>query len=136
MLQYCSSEKKSVKLLKIALLRSYLGRNWASMGHTQNQAQFFFVEITKGDHKLSRTFYFIRISYVLTELWMIFCDMLSCVIFCCHFWQKNVCRNILSIPCSSYDSLKKWIDIFNCLYCKYQGCSLGYALLQSSPSTK
>ena len=34
---------------------------------------FFFLEITKGDHTLLRTFYFIKISYVLTELWMIFC---------------------------------------------------------------
>ena len=44
MLQYCSSEKKLVKLLY------------------QNQAQFFFLEITKGDHKLSRTFYFMKVS--------------------------------------------------------------------------
>ena len=29
MLQYYSSEKKLVKLLKIALSRSYLGKNWA-----------------------------------------------------------------------------------------------------------
>ena len=33
----------------------------------------FFLEITKGDHKLSITFYFIKISHVLTELWMDFC---------------------------------------------------------------
>ena len=53
-----SSEKKLVKLLKVALLGLYSGKNWSSMGHTQNQAQFFCVEITKGDHKLSRTFLF------------------------------------------------------------------------------
>ena len=33
-------KKKLIKLLKITLLRSYLGKNWASMGHTQNQSQF------------------------------------------------------------------------------------------------
>ena len=42
MLSYCSSEKKSVKLLKIALLRPYLGKNWANMSHAQDEAQFFF----------------------------------------------------------------------------------------------
>ena len=35
-------KKNLVKLLKIALLEPYLGKNWASMGHTQNEAQFFF----------------------------------------------------------------------------------------------
>ena len=41
MLKYCSSEKKLVKLLKIALLGPYLGKNWASIDYAQNQAQFF-----------------------------------------------------------------------------------------------
>ena len=44
-------------------------KNWVSMGHTQNKQKFF---LTKADHKLSKTFYFIKISYVLTELWMFF----------------------------------------------------------------
>ena len=35
-----------VKLLKIALLGPYLGKNWASMGCTQHKAQFF-LEITE-----------------------------------------------------------------------------------------
>ena len=39
-----------------------------SMGHTQNNKQFFVAEITEADHQLSETFYFIKISYVLTEL--------------------------------------------------------------------
>ena len=38
------------------------------MGHAQNKKQFFLAEITKSDHQLSETFYFIKISYVLTEL--------------------------------------------------------------------
>ena len=49
-------KKKSLKLLQIALLGPYLGKNSASRGHAQNQVQFF-LEITKGDHKLSRTFF-------------------------------------------------------------------------------
>ena len=32
----------------------------------------FLVETTKADHQLSETFYFIKISYVLTELWIFF----------------------------------------------------------------
>ena len=35
-------KNKSVKLLKIALLGHYLGKNRANMGHTQNQVQFYF----------------------------------------------------------------------------------------------
>ena len=33
--------KKLQNLLKIAILGSYLGKNWASMGPTQIQVQFF-----------------------------------------------------------------------------------------------
>ena len=39
-------KKKSLKLLQIALLGPYLGKNSASRGHAQNQVQFFF-----GDNK-------------------------------------------------------------------------------------
>ena len=49
-------KKKKVKCLKIALLGPCLGKNRASMGHTQNQVQVFFLEITIEDHKLSRSF--------------------------------------------------------------------------------
>ena len=38
------------------------------MGHTHFEKQFFFAEITTVDHLLSETFYFIKISYVSTEL--------------------------------------------------------------------
>ena len=37
------------------------------MGHAQNE-RLFLAEITKTDHQLLETFYFIKISYVLTEL--------------------------------------------------------------------
>ena len=42
------------------------------MGYAQNEKQYFLAEITKAqaDHQLSETFYFIKISYVLAELWI------------------------------------------------------------------
>ena len=38
------------------------------MGHAQNGRQYSLAEITKADHQLAETFYFIKISYVFTEL--------------------------------------------------------------------
>ena len=38
------------------------------MGHTQNEKQILLTEITKADNKLSKTLYFIKISYVLVDL--------------------------------------------------------------------
>ena len=38
------------------------------MSHFQDGKKIFFSEITKADHQLSESFYFIKISYVLTEL--------------------------------------------------------------------
>ena len=38
------------------------------MGHTQSKQKYFFAEMTEADNKLSKTFYFIKISYVLAEL--------------------------------------------------------------------
>ena len=50
-----------LKLAKIPLLGSYLGKDRvSSMGHTQNQVQFF-MGIINVDHKLPRTVYFIKI---------------------------------------------------------------------------
>ena len=40
------------------------------MGHSENERHFFLEEIKKVDHQLSETFDFIKISYVLTELWI------------------------------------------------------------------
>ena len=38
------------------------------MDHAHDEKKFFLAEITKADHQLSESFYFIKISYVLTEL--------------------------------------------------------------------
>ena len=58
---YCSSEKNSEKPLKIDLLIRDLGKKRTSMSHTQKSGSLFLLEIIKGDHKLSRTLYFIKI---------------------------------------------------------------------------
>ena len=67
---------------------SFLGPTWAnkgvSIGHTQNKKKSFFLRNNKGDPKLSKTFCFIKISYVLTELWMFFYFVVM------FFWLKRV----------------------------------------------
>ena len=55
-----------------------------TLSHSQNQNLFFFFsQTTKPDHKLSKTFYFMKISNVLIELWMFF----YCVL--CFFVKKG-----------------------------------------------
>ena len=46
--------------------------NLCKKGHTRNKKNIFFSEIRKPDHKLSKKFYFNKISYFLAELWMFF----------------------------------------------------------------
>ena len=77
---FVALKKNSVKLLKIALVGPYLGKNWASMGHAQNEAQFF-LEITKGDHKLSRIFSF---TNIISFDWVIHDFLIFCLILCCQ----------------------------------------------------
>ena len=52
--------KKMLKLLQIALLGPYLGKKLGQQRPCPKSSSIFFLEITKGDHKLSRTFYFIK----------------------------------------------------------------------------
>ena len=61
-------KKKLVKPLKNCVFGPNLHKNKVIMEHTENENQFFLVEITKTDHEPSETFYFIKMSYVLTEL--------------------------------------------------------------------
>ena len=68
MLQSRSSEIKLVKTLKNCFFGPNLHRKEVIMGHAQDEKKFFLAEITKADHQLSENFYFIKISYVLTEL--------------------------------------------------------------------
>ena len=71
-------KKESVKLLLITILGPYLGKNWESIDHAQCQVQYFFLELTQGDHKLWRTFYFIKISqfWLSYEWFFVLCDVL------------------------------------------------------------
>ena len=67
MLQSSSSEKELVKSLKNCFFRPNLHRKGVIIGHALD-GFFFLAEITKADHQLSESFYFIKISFVLTEL--------------------------------------------------------------------
>ena len=67
MLQSSSSEKKLVKPLKNCFFGPNLHRKGVVMGHAQG-GKFFLAEITKADYQLLDSFYFMKISYVLTEL--------------------------------------------------------------------
>ena len=62
MLSYCSSQKKIGKTVKKCSARTLFGQKLAQYITRQKCSSIFFREITKGDHKLSRTFYFIKIS--------------------------------------------------------------------------
>ena len=55
-------KKKLVKPLRNCFFGTTLHKRAVIMGHTQNEKQFFLAEITKADHQLSETFYFIKIS--------------------------------------------------------------------------
>ena len=56
--------KKIPKYLKITVFWPNLCKNEIPMGHAQTKKRFL-LEITKTDHKLSKTFCFIKISYVI-----------------------------------------------------------------------
>ena len=68
MLKSTSSEKKLVKPLKNYFFGPNLYRKGVIMDHAQDEKFYFLVEITKADHQLSENVYFIKTSYVLTEL--------------------------------------------------------------------
>ena len=60
-----------VKPLKVIIFGPNLHKKRVTMGTILKTRNNFFTEITKPDHKLSKTFYFIKV-YVLAELWMFF----------------------------------------------------------------
>ena len=61
-----------LKPLKIAIFGPNLCKKRGQYGPHPKQTIFFFSEMTKADHKLCKTFHFIKISYVLAELWIFF----------------------------------------------------------------
>ena len=117
MLQSSSSEKKLVKPLKNCFFGPNLHRKGVIMGYAQDGKKFFLAEITKADHQLSESFYFIKISYVLTELW-IFIYLEWCFLSKkCYFQWKQLCwltdwwivflLHLLQFVCPSKYSAKK-----------------------------
>ena len=58
------------------------------MDHAHDEKNFFLAEITKADHQLSESFYFFKISYVLTELRIFFYFQRCFLSKKCHFQLK------------------------------------------------
>ena len=78
MLQSSSSKKNVGKTSCRLLFWAQFAQKRGHYGSRPKWEKNFLVEIIKADHQLSETFYFIKISYVLTELWIFF---LSWVMF-------------------------------------------------------
>ena len=65
-------KKKNGKTSKNGHFRAQRVQKRSQYGPYPKQKTIFFAAITKGDHKFSKTFYFIKISNVLVELGMFF----------------------------------------------------------------
>ena len=85
-----SSEKKPVKPLKNCFFGPNSHRKGVLMGYAQDEKKFFLAEITIADVQLSESFYFIKISYVLTELWIFFYLEWCFLSKKCHFQLKQL----------------------------------------------
>ena len=77
-----SFEKKLLKLLKVTKF-AQLVQKWGSHEPRSKQKNNSFAEI-KPNHKLSKKFYFIKISYALAKLWI------ECFSILCAFLLKSV----------------------------------------------
>ena len=66
MLQSSSFEKKLIKSLKKCFFEPSLHKK-GSLWATPNRKTIVLAEITKADHQLLETFYFIKISYVFVK---------------------------------------------------------------------
>ena len=106
MLKSSSSEKKLVKPLKNCFLDPICiekGSLWTTPKMKKN---FFLVEITKADHQFSESFYFIKISYVLTELWIFFFLEWCFLSKKCHFHLKQLWLSLTKNN-YSFDGLRR-----------------------------
>ena len=92
MVQSSSSKNKLVKPLKNCFIRPNLHKYRVIMGTAQNGKQFFFLaEITKKQAiSFQKLFYFIKISYVWTELWIFFYLKWCFLSKKCHFQLKQL----------------------------------------------
>ena len=64
-----SSEKFLLKPLKFTICWPNFCKNRAPWATPKTRNNFFFSKITKPDHKLSKAFYFIKISYSIHMFW-------------------------------------------------------------------
>ena len=105
-------------LLKIVFW-TQVAQKWGHYGPHPQWKIFFLAEITKADHLLSESFYFIKISYVLTEFWI--CSILSGVF--CQVWldltliNQSINQNkYISLPNNKNTSIVttvlQWISIY------------------------
>ena len=65
----------------------------------------FLAEITKADHQPSQTFYFIKISYVLIELWIFFFLEWCLLSRKCNFQPKQLMLIRPSYVCNKYQKI-------------------------------
>ena len=80
-----SSEKFLLKPPKITIFQPNLCKKGVPKAHPKKTKNNFFSEIAKPDCKLSRPFYFNKISYVLAESWMFFYFVWCFFAKKCHF---------------------------------------------------
>ena len=106
-----SSEKNLLRPLKITIFGPTCAKIVFPIGQAQKKKNNFFEEITKSDHKLSKTFYFTKI-YVLADLcFSILCDSFllksvisrhnSCVCACNFDVISDLSKDFWGIPLSA-----------------------------------
>ena len=86
----CVAIQKLVKPFKNGFFWTQFAQKRGHYGPCSRWKIFFFTEITKADHQLSESFYFIKISYVLTELWTFFYLEWCFLSKKCHFQWKQL----------------------------------------------
>ena len=99
--------KKIGETVKNCSLGSYLGKNWACVGHTQNQAQFFFGGNMENFFK-NFLFYqnIISFDWVMNDF----------------LWHTVLCDIFLPFPAETDVRRKQWIPK---VYCSFlQQCSV------------
>ena len=106
-----------VKPLTITIFGHNLRKKGVTIGHAQNEKQFF-TEKNKPGHKLSKKNYFIKISYVLAQLWM----------FSYFVWFFLLLKRVISShnSCESKNYLKNHFEnhFTNCFYNHWKSLSV------------
>ena len=108
-MQSSSSEKKLVKPLKSCFWTQFAKKR-GHYGPCLRWKKFFFLaEITKADHQLSESFYFIKI-YVLTELWIYFYLEWYFLSKKCHFQlsHKKANETREGVDCGHMTVVQSW----------------------------